>query len=192
MSLVDTTKDGERIEMPRKILENWRFMARVDTECGKTIYTRVKREKDDSPIRGVTFGTIRVTDTPEFREATDEELDSVAFPYHILTLGKRVKPTYHYRAMCAILELCEKACVKPFDINDVDKKTFKKEPGETFSHREVLDALLEVDNEARVKSRDVDNIYFCGMNYNSRYRMYVPEWISATCVYNNTRKWCGE
>lgn len=144
-----TTEDGNRVRIPTHIMKKWRFRAIVDTET-ETVggFCLNRRVRDGVPIRGVTFTEPEIMVNRTRRAVTDELLDSVAFPHHILTLGY------------------------------ITKKTLEKEPGETFTHREVLDALLEMDNDDRVQSRDVDHIYFEGLSYNTQHGLYAPTWGS--------------
>ena len=162
MSFVVANVYGDHIKIPKKIMHKWKFKAIVDTDTeyvGK--FCLDKRAKEGAKIRGVTFKKPLVAKDGALQHVTDEELDSEAFPYHILTLGY------------------------------VTKKTFTKKPGETFTHREVLDALLELDNEDRVKSRDVEHIFFCGLTHNRDYGLYVPIWVSESLFLRASLIWEG-
>ena len=154
-----TTEDGQRISAPLEIMTDWLIKVIVDTETVNVGECRPKyRAKDGAPIRGVTFEVLGIVGHHFICDVTDEDLDSVAFPYHILTLG------------------------------ETNKKTFTKKPGETFSHREVLDALLELEKEARVKSRDVANVYFDGLSIRRRHGLrYVPTWNNYPSLHNAVR-----
>lgn len=141
--------DGDRVSIPGKIMKNWRFRAIVDADTetlGGLCMNR--RVVDDTHVRGVSFTEPKIWKNKKHHSVTDEMLDSVAYPYHILTLGY------------------------------ISKRTFEKEPGETFSHREVLDALLELDRQDRPETRDVDHIFFEGLHYNTQHKLYAPSWGS--------------
>ena len=151
MPVVMRAKNGQRIAVPMTIMRDWVFKAVVDTDTEQVSeYFQRERAKDGAPIRGVTFKDLGIVENHTIRDVTDEDLDSEAFPYHILTLGY------------------------------ITTKTFKKKYGETFSHREVLDALLELENEDRVKSRDVEHIYFGGLFCRWHKGVYAPSWGGAS------------
>ena len=159
MPVVMRAKNGQRIAVPMAIMRDWVFKAVVDTDTEPVSeYFQHERAKDGAPIRGVTFKDLGIVENHTIRDVTDEDLDSEAFPYHILTLGY------------------------------ITTKTFKKKYGETFSHREVLDALLELEKEARVKSRDVANVYFDGLGLRRRHGLrYVPTWNNYPSLHNAVR-----
>ena len=144
-----TNADRTRVSIPTHIMKNWSFRAVVDTDT-ETVggFCLNLRAKEDAPIRGVKFTVPETWDGKQHHSVTDEMLDSVAYPYHSLTLGY------------------------------ISKRTFKKKPGETFTYREVLDALHALDEEDRKQTRDVHHVFFEGLSYNSHHKLYAPLWGS--------------
>ena len=144
-----TVTNKKRVSIPKEIMKKWSFKAIVDTD------TETSRggcmnlwAKDGAEIRGVKYTWPEIRDGQAFHLISDEILDSVAYPYHILTLG------------------------------GISKRTFKKAPGKTFSHRDVLRALLKLDIKDRKQTRDVHHVFFEGLSYNSRHKLYAPLWGS--------------
>ena len=138
-----TTEDGNTMNAPFNILEYMRFRIVFDMEKK---FVLKRREKDGALTRDMTFTDFEISGHGNALIVTDEDLDRVAFPYHILSLGY-----YH-------------------------KMTLKKEPGETFSHREVLDALLELEENERVDIPRFNENSFYALYYEPAHGMYVPSW----------------
>ena len=123
-----TTEDGSNVDTPDIIMSNW---------CFRVLTCAPRVRFPNMPRRHVTFTEPEIIVNGTRRFASDEDLDSVAFPHHILILGSS------------------------------SQKTLEKEPGETFSNREVLSALLEMGSGC-------NHSYFRGLVYERNFDSRKP------------------
>jgi len=135
--------------IPHELLKDYGFRVNVDAPIQTMSSTVMNLEvPKDGEVGEVRFQKPNYFIDGDFVDVPKKDLDSVGFNYHILPLAESMKRTY------------------------------RKNSGETFTNREILRCLHDLNTSERKKNKDIHHIFFEGLYFSPKTQAYMPSWGS--------------